>query len=225
MRFEVDDKGHPTGTYVKVARDANKLVEEFMLLANRSVAELVGRVPKGKKAKVLPYRIHDVPDPEKLEKLRAFIAKFGYRLRTEGTKTEVSKSLNALLDAAKGQKEEKAIEMVALRAMMKARYSTHNIGHYGLMFQYYTHFTSPIRRYPDTMVHRLLTRYAGGGRSGNQSKFEEACASTRRTWSSWRPTPSGRASSTSRWSLWPTAWGRNSRARCRASRSSACMWR
>lgn len=175
VRFEVDDKGHPTGTYVKVARDANKLVEEFMLLANRSVAELVGRVPKGKKAKVLPYRIHDVPDPEKLEKLRAFIAKFGYRLRTEGTKTEVSKSLNALLDAAKGQKEEKAIEMVALRAMMKARYSTHNIGHYGLMFQYYTHFTSPIRRYPDTMVHRLLTRYAGGGRSGNQSKFEELC--------------------------------------------------
>lgn len=175
VRFEVDEKGHPTGTYVKVARDANKLVEEFMLLANRSVAEMVGRVPKGRKAKVLPYRIHDVPDPEKLEKLRAFITRFGYRLRTEGTKTEVSKSLNALLDAARGQKEEKAIEMVALRAMMKARYSTHNIGHYGLMFNYYTHFTSPIRRYPDTMVHRLLTRYAEGGRSGSAVKYEELC--------------------------------------------------
>ena len=159
----------------EVAKDANKLVEEFMLLANRSVAEMIGRVPKGKKAKTLPYRIHDVPDPEKLEKLSAFIAKFGLKIRTEGTKTEVSKSLNRMLSDVKGQKEEAIVEMVALRAMQKARYSVHNIGHYGLMFQYYTHFTSPIRRYPDTMVHRLLTRYAEGGRSANANKYEELC--------------------------------------------------
>ena len=175
VRFEIDDKGHPVSTYVKVAKDANKLVEEFMLLANRTVAESIGRVAKGKKPKVFPYRIHDVPDPEKLEKLRAFVTKFGYRLRTEGSKTDISKSLNALLEEAKGKKEENAVEMVALRAMMKARYSFHNIGHYGLMFTYYTHFTSPIRRYPDTMVHRLLTRYAEGGRSVNAAKYEELC--------------------------------------------------
>lgn len=175
VRFEIDDKGHPVSTYIKVAKDANKLVEEFMLLANRTVAESIGRVAKGKKPKVFPYRIHDVPDPEKLEKLRAFVTKFGYRLRTEGSKTDISKSLNALLEEAKGKKEENAVEMVALRAMMKARYSIHNIGHYGLMFTYYTHFTSPIRRYPDTMVHRLLTRYAEGGRSVNAAKYEELC--------------------------------------------------
>lgn len=175
VRFEIDDKGHPVSTYIKVAKDANKLVEEFMLLANRSVAEMIGRVPKGKRAKVLPYRIHDVPDPEKLEKLSAFIARFGYKVRTDGTKTEVSKSLNQLLGDVKGKKEEGVIEMVALRAMQKARYSVHNIGHYGLMFPYYTHFTSPIRRYPDTMVHRLLTRYAEGGRSANANKYEELC--------------------------------------------------
>ena len=175
VRFEIDEKGHPISTYIKVAKDANKLVEEFMLLANKSVAEKIGIVPKGKKPKVLPYRIHDVPDPEKMEKLGAFVARFGYKIRTEGTKTEVSKSLNRLLGEVKGKKEENVVEMVALRAMMKARYSIHNIGHYGLMFPYYTHFTSPIRRYPDTMVHRLLTRYEEGGRSANGSKYEELC--------------------------------------------------
>lgn len=175
VRFEIDDTGHPISTYVKVAKDANKLVEEFMLLANRSVAEKIAVVPKGKKPKVFPYRIHDVPDPEKMEKLSAFVARFGYKIRTEGTKTEVSKSLNRLLADVKGKKEEEVVEMVALRAMMKARYSTHNIGHYGLMFQYYTHFTSPIRRYPDTMVHRLLTRYEEGGRSASADKYEELC--------------------------------------------------
>lgn len=175
VRFEVDEKGHPVSTYVKVAKDANKLVEEFMLLANRSVAEMMAVVPKGRKPKVFPYRIHDVPDPEKMEKLSAFIARFGYKIRTEGTKTEVSKSLNHLLADVKGKKEENVVEMVALRAMMKARYSIHNIGHYGLMFQHYTHFTSPIRRYPDTMVHRLLTRYAEGGRSVSPTKYEELC--------------------------------------------------
>lgn len=175
VRFEVDEKGHPISTYVKVAKDANKLVEEFMLLANKSVATKMAVVPKGRKPKVFPYRIHDVPDPEKMEKLSAFIARFGYKIRTEGTKTEVSKSLNRLLDDVKGKKEEQVVELVALRAMMKARYSIHNIGHYGLMFQYYTHFTSPIRRYPDTLVHRLLTRYEDGGRSVNATKYEDLC--------------------------------------------------
>lgn len=175
VRFEIDENGKPVSAYFKVAKDANKLVEEFMLLANKQVAESVGKVDKGRKPKVLPYRIHDVPDPEKLEKLQAFITKFGYKIRTEGTKTEVSKSLNKLLEDVKGRKEENMIEMVALRAMMKARYSVHNIGHYGLMFPYYTHFTSPIRRYPDTMVHRLLTRYAEGGRSASADKYEELC--------------------------------------------------
>ena len=175
VRFEVDEKGHPVSTYVKVAKDANKLIEEFMLLANRSVAAKIAIVPKGRKPKVFPYRIHDVPDPEKMEKLSAFIARFGYKIRTEGTKTEVSKSPNRLLSDVKGKKEENVVEMVALRAMMKARYSIHNIGHYGLMFQYYTHFTSPIRRYPDTLVHRLLTRYEQGGRSVNATKYEELC--------------------------------------------------
>lgn len=175
VRFEIDDKGHPISTYVKVAKDANKLVEEFMLLANRSVAEMIGRVPKGKKAKVFPYRVHDAPDQAKLENLRAFISRFGYKLRTEGNKEETARSLNKLLDEVKGKKEQQLIETIALRAMMKAHYSIENIGHYGLMFKYYTHFTSPIRRYPDTMVHRLLTRYTMGGRSASAEKYEELC--------------------------------------------------
>ena len=175
VRFEIDEKGHPVSTYVKLAKDANKLVEEFMLLANKSVAEMIGKVPHGKKAKVLPYRIHDVPDPEKLEHLSEFIQKFGYKVRTDGGKTEISKSLNRLLEDVKGKKEQELIEIVALRAMQKARYSIHNIGHYGLMFPYYTHFTSPIRRYPDDMVHRLLTRYAEGGRSASGEKYESLC--------------------------------------------------
>ncbi len=175
VRFEIDEKGKPVSTYIKVAKDANKLIEEFMLLANRSVAEMVGTVSKGTKSKTLPYRVHDVPDPEKLETLCNFVSKFGYKVKTSGTKKEVSKSLNKLLEDAKGSKEQKMVELVALKAMQKARYSTHNIGHYGLMFQYYTHFTSPIRRYPDTMVHRLLTHYQEGGKSANKKKYEELC--------------------------------------------------
>lgn len=175
VRFDIDEKGHPVSTYVKIARDANKLVEEFMLIANRAVAESVAIVPRGKNPKVLPYRIHDVPDPEKLERLRGFVARFGHKLRTEGSKTEVSKSLNRVLADVKGRKEEAVVEMVALRAMQKARYSIHNIGHYGLMFRHYTHFTSPIRRYPDLMVHRLLQRYAAGGRSVSANKYEDLC--------------------------------------------------
>lgn len=175
LHFDVDDKGKPIRCYFKKSKDANKLVEEFMLLANRSVAESVGKVKKGQKAKTLPYRIHDVPDPTKLETLREFIVKFGYRLKTDGTKGEISRSLNKLMDDCNGKREQKLIESVALRAMMKAKYSVHNIGHYGLAFEYYTHFTSPIRRYPDTMVHRLLTRYQNGGRSANKEYYEELC--------------------------------------------------
>lgn len=175
VRFEIDEKGRPTSVYFKVAKDANKLVEEFMLLANRTVAESVGKVPKNRKAKTLPYRVHDLPDPNKLMNLSEFIVKFGYKLKTTGTKGEVSRGLNKLLNEVRGKKEQNLIETVSLRAMMKARYSTHNIGHYGLAFEYYTHFTSPIRRYPDLMVHRLLTRYAEGGRSANRDKYEALC--------------------------------------------------
>ena len=131
MKFEIDEKGKPISVYFKESKDANKLVEEFMLLANRTVAEKIGRVPKSKKPKVFPYRIHDLPDPEKLENLSQFIARFGYKVRTSGTKTDISKSINHLLDDIHGKKEENLIETVSIRAMQKERYSTHNIGHYG----------------------------------------------------------------------------------------------
>lgn len=175
LHFDVDDEGKPTRCYFKRSRDANKLIEEFMLLANRTVAESVGKVKKGVKAKTLPYRVHDNPDPQKLETLREFIVRFGYKLKTGGTKGATARSLNKLMDDSAGTSEQKLIQTVALRAMMKARYTIHNIGHFGLAFDYYTHFTSPIRRYPDTMVHRLLTRYQEGGRSGNKDKYEELC--------------------------------------------------
>lgn len=175
VKFEIDEKGKPVNVYFKFSKDANKLVEEFMLLANRTVAEKIGKVPKGKKAKVLPYRIHDLPDPEKLDNLSQFIARFGYKLRTSGTKTEISKSINHLLDDVQGKKEQNLIETVSIRAMQKARYSTHNVGHYGLSFDYYTHFTSPIRRFPDMMVHRLITKYLAGGRTVSQTKYEDLC--------------------------------------------------
>ena len=181
LHFDIDEKGKPTRAYFKKSNDATQLIEEFMLLANKYVAENIGKAKKaGKdghpsKAKTFVYRIHDQPDPTKLEALREFVVKFGYKMKTAGTKGAISKSLNALMDGCQGKKEQKLIETVALRAMMKAKYSTHNIGHYGLAFEYYTHFTSPIRRYPDTMVHRLLTRYQNAGRSANQDKFEELC--------------------------------------------------
>ena len=175
LHFDVDETGKPVKAYFKVSKDANKLIEEFMLLANKTVAESIGRVKKGQKAKTLPYRVHDQPDPQKLENLRQFVSKFGYKVKTSGTKGAITKSLNALMSAAEGTREQNAIETVALRAMMKAQYSVHNIGHYGLAFDYYTHFTSPIRRYPDMMVHRLLTKYQDGGRSANKDKYEEYC--------------------------------------------------
>ncbi|MCD8167138.1 MAG: ribonuclease R [Bacteroides sp.] len=175
VRFDIDEKGKPVGVYFKESKEANKLIEEFMLLANKSVAEKIGKVPKNKKPKVFPYRIHDLPDPEKLDNLAQFIARFGYKIRTSGTKTDVSKSINHLLDDIQGKREENLIETVSIRAMQKATYSVHNIGHYGLAFDYYTHFTSPIRRFPDMMVHRLLTRYLAGGRSVSVNKYEEMC--------------------------------------------------
>ena len=175
LRFEIDEKGKPLRCYFKRSKDANKLIEEFMLLANRTVAEHVGRVGKGKKAKVLPYRVHDNPDPQKMETLREFIVKFGYKVKTDGTRSAMAKSLNKLMDDTEGRPEQKLIQRVALRAMMKAKYTVHNIGHFGLAFDYYTHFTSPIRRYPDTMVHRLLTKYQAGGRSANEKHYEELC--------------------------------------------------
>ena len=183
LHFDVDEQGKPTRAYFKKSNDATQLIEEFMLLANRTVAESIGKVKsqssKSKsqtsKSKTFVYRVHDQPDPTKLETLREFVVKFGYKLKTAGTKGAISRSLNALMDSCQGKREQKLIETVALRAMMKAKYSTHNIGHYGLAFEYYTHFTSPIRRYPDTMVHRLLTKYQDGARSANQEKYEELC--------------------------------------------------
>ncbi len=175
LHFEVDEKGKPIRCFFKRSKDANKLIEEFMLLANRTVAESVGRVPKGKKAKTFPYRVHDNPDPQKMETLREFIVKFGYKVKTDGTKGAMARSLNKLMDDCTGRPEQALIQKVALRAMMKAKYTTHNIGHFGLAFDYYTHFTSPIRRYPDTMVHRLLTRYQEGGRSANEKHCEDLC--------------------------------------------------
>ena len=181
LHFDIDEKGKPTRCYFKKSTLATQLIEEFMLLANRTVAESIGNVKKPKggeqkpKAKTFVYRVHDQPDPQKLEQLRQVVAPFGYKLKTEGSRGAISKSLNKLMEDAQGHGEQKLIETVALRSMMKAKYSTHNIGHYGLAFDYYTHFTSPIRRYPDTMVHRLLTRYQEGGRSASQKYYEEQC--------------------------------------------------
>ena len=180
LKFDVDSEGKPTRCYFKRSLDANKLIEEFMLLANRTVAEHIGKIkksPKTKtpKAKTFVYRVHDNPDPQKLETLRGFVGRIGLKLSSSSTKGATARALNKLMDEVEGTPRQKLVQTAALRAMMKAKYTTHNIGHFGLAFDYYTHFTSPIRRYPDTMVHRLLTRYQEGGKSANQKYYEEQC--------------------------------------------------
>ena len=175
VRFEIDETGKPISVYFKESKDANKLIEEFMLLANMTVAESIGKVPKGKKAKTFVYRVHDNPDPDKLSNLALIATRFGYKLNTDGSSRQVNQSVNRLLRDVKGKGEENMLSILAIRSMAKANYSTDNVGHYGLNMPYYTHFTSPIRRYPDMMVHRLLARYAEGGRSVDKVKTEEEC--------------------------------------------------
>ena len=174
VKFDIDETGKPLGTYIKESKEANKLIEEFMLLANRTVAEFVGKT-KNKTKKTFVYRVHEQPDPEKLRDFSAFISRFGHKVRTEGSKTDISKSFNRLLETVQGKPEENLVETLAIRSMQKAFYGTDNVGHYGLAMDYYTHFTSPIRRYPDMMVHRFLERYLAGGRSVIKSKYEELC--------------------------------------------------
>ena len=184
MKVEVDEKGRPVNVYQKVSKEANWLIEEFMLLANRSVAEFVatgckgvgGAQAKGRKAaKTFVYRVHDEPNQEKVENLRNFIGNFGYKMGPTTNGKEISKELNSLFTAAKDTPEYNAIELLSLRTMAKARYDTENLGHYGLAFKYYTHFTSPIRRYPDMLVHRLLDHYLSGGESAKQETYDKRC--------------------------------------------------
>ena len=174
IKFEIDEKGKPVSVYFKEAKESNKLIEEFMLLANKRVAEFVGKKGENKTPKTFVYRIHDKPDPDKLSTFNTFIQRFGYGIQLT-TSRAISSSLNNLLNNVKGRKEQNLVETLAIRTMAKAAYSTRNIGHYGLSFEYYSHFTSPIRRYPDMMVHRLLEKYLAGGRSANEQKYEDLC--------------------------------------------------
>ncbi|OXA80622.1 RNAse R [Flavobacterium aquidurense] len=169
VKFNLDPEGEPEGVYFKVSKDANHLIEEFMLLANRKVAEYIG-----KQKKTFIYRIHDEPNEDKLIAMQTVIAKFGYKIDFRN-KGDISKSLNALMEEVNGKKEQNLIDTLAIRSMSKAKYSTENIGHYGLAFDYYSHFTSPIRRYPDVMVHRLLQFYLDGGASVNEEIYETKC--------------------------------------------------
>lgn len=175
VKFHIDDNGKPLGVFFKVAKDANKLIEEFMLLANRTVATFIGKPKDKKKPKAFVYRVHDVPDPTRLADLSAIARAFGYKVKASGTPREINRSINKMLSEVKGRGEENYLATLAIRSMAKAVYTTDNIGHYGLGFDYYTHFTSPIRRYPDMMVHRLLERYMAGGRSVNLQKLEDQC--------------------------------------------------
>ncbi len=169
VKFNLDQEGEPEGVYFKISKDANHLIEEFMLLANRKVAEYIG-----KQKKTFVYRIHDEPNEDKLIAMQTVIAKFGYKIDFRN-KGDISKSLNNLLADVVGKKEQNLIDTLTIRSMSKAKYSTDNIGHYGLAFEYYTHFTSPIRRYPDVMVHRLLQYYLDGGQSVDEETFETKC--------------------------------------------------
>lgn len=174
VKFDLDEEGKPLGVFFKVQKEANQLIEEFMLLANLSVAEFIGKKKDKQLAKPFVYRIHDKPNPEKFDSFRSFITRFGYNIEG-GTDKQISKSLNKLLGEVKGKKEQNLIETLALRSMAKARYSANNIGHYGLGFPYYTHFTSPIRRFPDMMVHRLLAHYLEGGKPKSEDELERLC--------------------------------------------------
>ena len=174
VKFILDENAKPIGVYIKENKDSNQLVEDFMLLANRKVAELIGKVPQGKEAKSFVYRIHDAPSDEKITKFNAFIGKLGYSLQLKSRKS-LADSMNSLFDSVQGKGEQNAIETLAIRTMQRAAYTTNNIGHYGLGFKHYTHFTSPIRRYPDLMVHRLLSRYLDGKPSVSQEDLEAKC--------------------------------------------------
>ena len=184
MKVEVDEKGRPVNVYQKISKEANWLIEEFMLLANRSVAEFVATGCKGledekskgrAQVKTFVYRIHDEPNPEKIDNLRNFIGNFGYKMGATNSGKDISRELNSLFAAAKDTPEYNAIELLSLRTMAKARYDIENLGHYGLAFKYYTHFTSPIRRYPDMLVHRLLASYLAGGESAKAETYSKLC--------------------------------------------------
>ncbi|MBQ0120910.1 MAG: ribonuclease R [Bacteroidales bacterium] len=175
-KFEIDEQGHPVAVHEHAQKEANQLIEEFMLLANMKVAEHIGKVAKGKTAKAFVYRIHDVPNSDKLSNFADIAAHFGYKVKVTGDPREINKSINRLLDQVAGKPEEQLLSILAIRSMAKAVYSSTNVGHYGLAFDYYTHFTSPIRRYPDMMVHRLLDRYAKkGSRSVDVADLEDQC--------------------------------------------------
>lgn len=174
VKFILDENGKPIDTYIKVQKEANMLIEDFMLLANKSVAEKIGKKKAGDEGKTFVYRIHDEPNPEKLQKFAEFLTKLGYKMNINSRK-QLSKSFNNLFKEISGKGEEAMIEQIAIRTMAKAVYSTFNIGHYGLSFPFYTHFTSPIRRYPDLMVHRLLDRYLSGKPSVDKDEYEEYC--------------------------------------------------
>lgn len=174
MKVIVDETGKPVDILQKISREANWLIEEFMLLANKEVATYITK-KAGLKDPTFVYRIHDEPDPDKIQNLRDFIKHFGYSMGPARNAREIAVELNTLLDKTKGKPENNAIETIALRSMARAKYSTDNVGHYGLGFDYYTHFTSPIRRYPDMMVHRLLAHYLGNGKSPEKKKYEDLC--------------------------------------------------